>query len=37
MKAVVLHQYGDSSVLKLEEMPEPTIGPGDALARVKRR
>ena len=34
MKAVVVHQYGDPEVLKLEEYPDPVPGPGEVLLRV---
>jgi NADPH:quinone reductase-like Zn-dependent oxidoreductase len=34
MKAVVIHAYGGPEQLKLEERPEPTVGPGDVLVRV---
>src|SRR2546430_12073290 len=33
MKAMVLHQLGGA--LRLEEFPVPSIGPGDALVRVR--
>ena len=33
MKAMVLHQLGGA--LRLEEVPVPSIGPGDALVRVR--
>ena len=35
MKAVRFHEYGDRSVLRFEDVPEPTIGPGEALVRVR--
>ena len=34
MKAVVVHQYGGSEVLKFEEYPDPVAGPGEVLVRV---
>jgi NADPH:quinone reductase-like Zn-dependent oxidoreductase len=34
MKAVVLHQYGGPSELKLEDWPDPTPGEGEVLVRV---
>ncbi|HUH79331.1 MAG TPA: NADP-dependent oxidoreductase [Methanoregula sp.] len=34
MKAVRIHQYGDSGVLKYEDVPRPTIGPDEVLVRV---
>jgi NADPH:quinone reductase-like Zn-dependent oxidoreductase len=34
MKAVVVHQYGGPEVLKFEEYPDPTAGPGEVLVRV---
>lgn len=35
MKAVRFHEYGDASVLRYEDVPEPVIGPGEALVRVR--
>jgi NADPH:quinone reductase-like Zn-dependent oxidoreductase len=35
MKAVVLHEYGNPSKLKYEEMPDPKPGPGEILLRVE--
>ncbi|MED3648372.1 NADPH:quinone reductase [Halalkalibacterium halodurans] len=35
MKAVVYEQYGDPSVLKVMDVPKPTIGPTDVLINVK--
>lgn len=35
MKAVVLHEYGGPSKLKLEDMPDPKPGEGEALIRVE--
>jgi NADPH:quinone reductase-like Zn-dependent oxidoreductase len=34
MRAAVFHQCGDASQIKIEEVPEPKIGPGQALIRV---
>ena len=34
MKAVRIHAYGDASVLRYEDAPQPTIGDGDVLVRV---
>ncbi len=34
MRAVRIHNYGGSEVLKLEEAPLPTVGPGEVLIRV---
>src|SRR5271156_1300594 len=34
MKAVVVHQYGGTEVLKFEEYPDPVAGPGEVLVRV---
>ena len=34
MKAAVFHQCGNASQIKIEDVPEPTIGPGQALIRV---
>src|SRR5262245_48638763 len=35
MKAVVIHRFGDESVLQYEEAPDPQLGPGDVLIRVR--
>lgn len=35
MKAVVLHEYGSPSKLKLEDMPDPKPGEGEVLVRVE--
>jgi len=35
MKAVVIREYGTSDVLKVEDMPTPTAGPGQILMRVE--
>ena len=34
MKAVVIHQYGGTEVLKFEEYPDPVAGPGEVLVRI---
>lgn len=35
MKAAVINEYGDESVLTYQDMPDPTIGPDDVLIRVR--
>ncbi|HEY3974379.1 MAG TPA: zinc-binding alcohol dehydrogenase family protein [Candidatus Sulfotelmatobacter sp.] len=35
MKALRFHQYGPPSVLSMEDLPSPSIAPGDALIQVK--
>jgi NADPH2:quinone reductase len=35
MKAIRVHSFGDPSVLKWEETPNPSVGPGQVLVRVK--
>lgn len=35
MKAVVIHEFGGVDKLRVEEVPEPQIGPGEALVRVR--
>src|SRR5258706_204321 len=35
MKAIRVHQFGDPEVLKLEEVPDPTPGPGQVVVRIK--
>src|SRR5262245_41813696 len=35
MKAIVLRGHGGPEVLRLEELPDPVIGPGEALVRVR--
>lgn len=34
MKAIVLHEYGGPSKLKLEDVPDPVPGPGEVLVRL---
>jgi NADPH:quinone reductase-like Zn-dependent oxidoreductase len=34
MKAIVLHEYGGPEVLKYEDYPDPSPGPGEVLVRV---
>ncbi len=34
MKAVVMHEYGGPEVLKFEDYPDPTPGPGEVLVKV---
>lgn len=35
MKAIVVHQFGGPEVMKLEEIPQPSPGPGQTVIRVK--
>src|SRR5262245_32365983 len=35
MKAVRFHQHGGTEVLRYEDVPEPALGPGEALVRVR--
>ena len=35
MKAIRIHNYGDSRVLQLEEAPTVTIQPGQLLVRIR--
>ncbi|HMB96235.1 MAG TPA: alcohol dehydrogenase catalytic domain-containing protein, partial [Tepidisphaeraceae bacterium] len=35
MRAVVIHQFGDPQLLKVEEVPSPQIGDGEALVEIK--
>ena len=35
MKAICIHEYGDESVLKYEDVSDPTMGPEDVLIRVR--
>ena len=34
MKAVRFHEFGDADVLRYEDAPRPTAGPGEVLLRV---
>jgi len=34
MKAIVVHEFGAPEVMKLEEFPTPTAGPGQAVVRI---
>ncbi len=34
MKAIVVHEFGAPEVMKLQEFPTPTAGPGQALVRI---
>jgi NADPH:quinone reductase len=34
MKAIRVHEFGEPEVLKLEEIPEPQVGPGHVLIKV---
>ena len=35
MKAIMCREFGDLSVLKFEEVPDPVAGPGQALVRIR--
>ena len=35
MKAIVVYEFGPPEVMKLEEVPSPSPGPGEILVRVK--
>ncbi len=35
MKAIVVRQYGDPEVMKVEETPQPKPGPGQVLVRIR--
>ncbi len=35
MKAIRVHDYGGAAVLKLEDVPDPTAGPGEVVVRVR--
>ncbi|HEV3216650.1 MAG TPA: NADPH:quinone reductase [Vicinamibacterales bacterium] len=35
MKTIRVHQFGDPSVMKLEEIPAPAAGPGQVLVAIK--
>jgi NADPH:quinone reductase-like Zn-dependent oxidoreductase len=34
VKAVVIHEFGNSDVLRLEELPDPTAGPGEVVIEI---
>src|SRR5688572_33080552 len=35
MKAIVVHEFGPAEVMKLEEVPNPTPGPGQVVVRAE--
>ncbi|MEN3975252.1 NADPH:quinone oxidoreductase family protein [Emcibacter sp. SYSU 3D8] len=35
MRAIICREHGDLSVLKLEDVPDPVAGPGQALVRIR--
>ncbi|HVP19548.1 MAG TPA: NADPH:quinone reductase [Spirochaetia bacterium] len=35
MKAIIVREFGDPHVMKLEEVPVPKVGPGQVLVRIK--
>lgn len=35
MKAIVIHEHGGPEVLRLEDVPQPEAGPGEAVVRVR--
>ncbi len=35
MKAIRVHEYGGPAVMKLEDVPDPTAGPGEVVVRVR--
>ena len=35
MQAVVFHEHGGPEVLRMEDIPQPTPGPGEVLLRVQ--
>ena len=35
MKAIRFHEYGGLDVLRYEEVPDPEVGPGEVLGRVR--
>ena len=34
MRAVVFHEFGNADVLRVEELPDPTPGPGEVVVEV---
>ena len=34
MKAIRVHEFGEPEVMRLEEVPEPQVGPGQVLVKV---
>src|SRR6187397_2782974 len=35
MKSIRVHQFGDPSVMKIEELPDPQAGPGHVLVKMR--
>ena len=35
MKAIRVHEWGAAEVMRLEEVPDPTAGPGEAVVRIE--
>jgi NADPH2:quinone reductase len=35
MKAIRIHEFGGPAVMKLEDVPDPTAGPGEVVVRVR--
>jgi NADPH2:quinone reductase len=35
MKAIIVRQYGDPEVMRIEEVPQPKPGPGQVLVRIR--
>jgi NADPH:quinone reductase len=35
MKAILVHEYGGPDVLRLDEVPDPTAGPGQVVVRIR--
>ena len=35
MKAIRIHEFGGPAVMRLEDVPDPTAGPGDVVVRVR--
>src|SRR5437762_6473674 len=35
MKAILVHEFGEPNVLRLEEVPTPRPGPGQVLVRIQ--